>query len=90
MDMITDMHQYFYRKRVALWGDPDQLVSLVEFLADLDMRPVYVVTGTPGKRLRARMETALAGRVPEAKSAKGPAPTCSSCTSGSSRSRSTC
>ncbi len=50
VDMITDMHQYFYDKRVALWGDPDQLVSLVEFLADLDMRPVYVVTGTPGKR----------------------------------------
>ena len=51
MDIITDMHQYFYRKRVALWGDPDQLVSLVEFLADLDMRPVYIVTGTPGKAL---------------------------------------
>ena len=52
MDMITDMHQYFYGKRVALWGDPDQLVSLVEFLADLDMRPVYIVTGTPGKAVR--------------------------------------
>jgi len=26
MDMITDMHQYFYKVRVALWGDPDQLV----------------------------------------------------------------
>ena len=67
MDIITDMHQYFYRKRVALWGDPDQLVSLVEFLADLDMRPVYIVTGTPGKAFEKRIETALAGRVPEAK-----------------------
>ena len=67
MDIITDMHQYFYRKRVALWGDPDQLVSLVEFLADLDMRPVYIVTGTPGKGFEKRIETALAGRVPEAK-----------------------
>jgi nitrogenase molybdenum-iron protein beta chain len=67
MDIITDMHQYFYRKRVALWGDPDQLVSLVEFLADLDMRPVYIVTGTPGKGFERRMETALAGRVPEAR-----------------------
>ena len=52
LDMITDMHQYFYGKRVALWGDPDQLVSLVEFLTDLDMRPVYVVTGTPGQAVR--------------------------------------
>ena len=67
MDIITDMHQYFYRKRVALWGDPDQLVSLVEFLADLDMRPVYIVSGTPGKAFEKRVDAALAGRVPEAK-----------------------
>jgi nitrogenase molybdenum-iron protein beta chain len=71
MDIITDMHQYFYRKRVALWGDPDQLVPLVEFLADLDMRPVYIVTGTPGKAFERRIESALAGRVPEAKVRQG-------------------
>jgi nitrogenase molybdenum-iron protein beta chain len=73
MDMITDMHQYFYGKRVALWGDPDQLVSLAEFLTDLDMRPVYIVTGTPGKQFDKRMEAALAGRVPEAQFRQGAA-----------------
>jgi nitrogenase molybdenum-iron protein beta chain len=73
MDLITDMHQYFYKVRVALWGDPDQLVSLAEFLADLDMRPVYAVTGTPGKQFDKRMETALAGRIPEAKVRQGSA-----------------
>ena len=72
MDMITDMHQYFHGVRVALWGDPDQLVSLAEFLADLDMRPVYLVTGTPGKQFEKRIEAALAGRVPEAKFRQGP------------------
>jgi nitrogenase molybdenum-iron protein beta chain len=71
MDMITDMHQYFHGMRVALWGDPDQLVSLAEFLADLDMRPVYIVTGTPGKQFEKRIEAALAGRVPEAKYRQG-------------------
>ncbi len=71
VDMITDMHQYFYGKRVALWGDPDQLVSLVEFLTDLDMRPTYIVTGTPGKRFEDRIKKALAGRVPEAKIRQG-------------------
>ena len=70
VDMMTDMHQYFYKKRVALWGDPDQLVSLVEFLTDLDMRPVYIVTGTPGKKFEERVATALAGRV-EAKVRQG-------------------
>jgi nitrogenase molybdenum-iron protein beta chain len=73
LDLITDMHQYFYRKRVALWGDPDQLVALTEFLADLDMRPVYIVTGTPGKRFEDRIAAALAGRVPEAKVCQGSA-----------------
>jgi nitrogenase molybdenum-iron protein beta chain len=71
MDMITDMHQYFSGRRVALWGDPDQLVSLTEFLADLDMRPVYIVTGTPGKKFLKRIENALNGRVPEAKIKEG-------------------
>lgn len=72
MDMITDMHQYFYGVRVALWGDPDHLVSLAGFLTDLDMRPVYVVTGTPGKQFEHRLESALAGRVPDAKYRQGP------------------
>ena len=71
VDIITDMQQYFYGRRVALWGDPDQLVSLSEFLVDLDMKPVYVVTGTPGKKFLKRMETALQGQVPEAKCRQG-------------------
>ncbi len=71
MDIITDMHQYFYGKRVAIWGDPDQLVSLTEFLTDLDMRPVYIVTGTPGKKFLSRIEKALQGKVPEAKIKEG-------------------
>ena len=37
VDLISDMHQYFYGKRVALWGDPDQLISMCEFLVSLDI-----------------------------------------------------
>jgi nitrogenase molybdenum-iron protein beta chain len=71
VDLISDMHQYFYRKRVALWGDPDQLVSLTEFLCDLDMLPVYVVTGTPGKDFEDRIATAMRGRVAGAQIRQG-------------------
>ncbi len=71
IDIMTDMGQYLQGKRVALWGDPDQLVALSEFLVDLDMKPVYVVTGTPGKVFERRMERALQGRVPEAKVQQG-------------------
>jgi nitrogenase molybdenum-iron protein beta chain len=67
LDVITDMHQYFYGKRVALWGDPDQLIPLTEFLVDLDMKPVYIVTGTSGKNFESRIKAVLADKVPEAK-----------------------
>ena len=70
VDLITDMQQYFWGKRVALWGDPDQLVSLAEFLIDIDMLPVYVVSGTPGKAFDERMTKMLAG-VPGAKVKNG-------------------
>ncbi|ADU62041.1 MAG: nitrogenase molybdenum-iron protein subunit beta [Pseudodesulfovibrio sp.] len=72
VDLISDMHQYFYGKRVALWGDPDQLISMCEFLVSLDMQPAYVVTGTPGKKFEERIRDICAGRPFEVKvKAKG-------------------
>lgn len=56
LDIITDMQAYFYHKKVALAGDPDQLISLVEFLISIDMMPVHIVTGTPGKDFVKRIE----------------------------------
>jgi len=55
VDYISDMHQYYYGKRVALVGDPDQLIAMTEFLRTLDMKPVYVVTGTPGKKFEKKI-----------------------------------
>ncbi|MBF0210559.1 MAG: nitrogenase molybdenum-iron protein subunit beta [Desulfamplus sp.] len=55
VDVITDMSQYFYQKRVALAGDPDHLIPLVEFLVALDMHPVHIVTGTPGKAFETKI-----------------------------------
>lgn len=66
IDVISDMQQYFYGKRVALFGDPDQLIALSEFLVTLNMRPVYVVTGSQGKRFEERMAEILKD-IPEAK-----------------------
>ncbi|MCA1944303.1 MAG: nitrogenase molybdenum-iron protein subunit beta [Desulfovibrio sp.] len=57
VDMISDYHQYFYRKKVALVGDPDQLIALTDFLVSLDMLPIHIVTGTPaGKRFTSKIE----------------------------------
>ena len=67
IDMIADMHYYLYGKRVALYGDPDWLIPLTEFLLTLDMKPVYILSGTPGKRFESTMERMLSSKVPEAK-----------------------
>ncbi|HWR03387.1 MAG TPA: nitrogenase molybdenum-iron protein subunit beta [Humidesulfovibrio sp.] len=56
VDMISDTHQYYYKKKVALFGDPDQLISMVEFLVSIDMCPVHVVTGTPGNKFEKRIK----------------------------------
>lgn len=56
VDMISDMHQYLYGKKVALVGDPDQLIAMTEFLVSIDMRPVHIVTGTPGKKFEKRIK----------------------------------
>lgn len=55
LDIVTDMHQYFYNKKVALAGDPDQLISLTEFLVSIDMWPIHIVTGTVSKQFEKRI-----------------------------------
>jgi nitrogenase molybdenum-iron protein beta chain len=61
VDAISDWHQYLYGKRVALVGDPDQLLALTRFLMALDMKPVYIVTGSPaGKKFEAALREAVA------------------------------
>ncbi len=56
VDMISDMHQYLYHKKVALVGDPDQLIAMTEFLVSMDMCPVHIITGTPGKGFERRIK----------------------------------
>lgn len=59
VDVVTDMQQYFYGKKVALIGDPDHLVSLAGFLTDLGMQVRHVISGTQGKKLIGRVHEAV-------------------------------
>ncbi|ABK16709.1 nitrogenase molybdenum-iron protein subunit beta [Syntrophobacter fumaroxidans] len=61
LDIVTDMHQYFYGKKLGLVGDPDQLVSLAEFLVSIDMWPIHIVTGTPGRKFESRIREITRG-----------------------------
>jgi nitrogenase molybdenum-iron protein beta chain len=57
------MGQYFYGKRVAVSGDPDHVVALTQFLVELDMKPVYVISGSPGNNFETRIKDILDGVV---------------------------
>lgn len=70
IDLIADNSKWLYGKRVALWGDPDTLVPLTEFLVTLNMKPVYIVSGTPGKLFEEKM-TEILKDIPEAKFMNG-------------------
>lgn len=48
VDLVSDWNQYLYGKKVALFGDPDTLIPLVQFLKDIGMVPRHIVSGTPG------------------------------------------
>ena len=56
LDVISDMQPHLYGKKVAIAGDPDQLIALTEFLVTMGMKPVHIVTGTPGKAFIKRIK----------------------------------
>lgn len=49
VDIMVDTHHHFHGKRVAIFGDPDIVISMTEFVCSLGMIPVISLTGTPGK-----------------------------------------
>jgi len=55
VDMLSDMEQYLWGKKVAIFGDPDQLIALTEFLGTMGMRVRHIVTGTEGNYIRDRL-----------------------------------
>ncbi|MHC1762185.1 MAG: nitrogenase molybdenum-iron protein subunit beta [Negativicutes bacterium] len=55
VDIMTDTHFHFHGKKVAVFGDPDIVAPMVEFLLSLGMKPVHVLTGTPGGALGSGM-----------------------------------
>ncbi len=71
---------HLYGKKVALAGDPDQLIPLVEFLVTIGMKPVHIVTGTPGKAFTKRIKE-ITAKFGDDINVKTPA-ICSCCISG--------
>ncbi len=59
VDILIDIHPYTYNKKVAIFGDPDTVLSLAEFALEMGMIPKYLVTGTPGEAFESAAEELL-------------------------------
>lgn len=62
IDTMIDTHFHYQGKTVAVFGDPDIVIALTEFLITLGMIPKYVITGTNGKKF----ESTINGMLEEA------------------------
>lgn len=60
VDLMLDSQAYFNGKKVAIYGDPDIVISLTEFVLSLGMIPKYVITGTPGDAFTREINAMLA------------------------------
>ncbi|MFA5256694.1 MAG: nitrogenase component 1 [Opitutales bacterium] len=65
IDMMSDMAQYMHNKKVAVFGDPDQVVAMTRFLVELDMIPSIAITGTPGKAFEESIKAICAEKNPD-------------------------
>lgn len=56
LDILTDMEQYLSGKKAAVSGDPDHVIAMTEFLVSIGMKPIHIVTGTPGKAFEKKIK----------------------------------
>jgi len=50
VDAMTDAHQYLHGKKVALHGDPDQLLGMVSFLLEMGAKPWHILCSRSNKK----------------------------------------
>jgi nitrogenase molybdenum-iron protein beta chain len=59
VDLMVDIHNHYAGKKVAIFGDPDIVISMTEFAISLGMKPVHILTGTPGKAFEKEVKAML-------------------------------
>ena len=59
VDTLIDTNFHYQGKTVALFGDPDHVIAMTEFLITMGMVPKYVLTGTPGKAFETEVRSML-------------------------------
>jgi len=60
LDAMADSYAYLHGKRVAVAGDPDLVIGLLEFMLELGMEPVHIVSTNGSEAFRSKVEALLA------------------------------
>ena len=60
VDAVADSTSHLHGKKFALYGDPDQMLGLSEFLMELGAEPVHVLATNGGKEWEERMNALFA------------------------------
>jgi len=60
VDILIDIHPYTYNRKAAVFGDPDTVLGIAEFLLEMGMIPKYLLTGTPGEDFEEEAEELFA------------------------------
>ena len=60
VDMMTDSHAWLHGKKFALYGDPDFVMGMSQFLMELGAEPTHVLAHNGGKKWQKAMEKLLA------------------------------
>lgn len=60
VDMMTDSHTWLHGKKFALWGDPDFVLGMVNFLMELGAEPTHILCHGTNKRWKKAVEDVLA------------------------------
>ncbi|MDR2141930.1 MAG: nitrogenase molybdenum-iron protein subunit beta [Deltaproteobacteria bacterium] len=59
LDLMLDANQYYYQKKVAIFGDPDTVIGLTTMALELGLTPKYLATGTPWEGFVTEVKTIL-------------------------------
>jgi nitrogenase molybdenum-iron protein beta chain len=60
LDAMADSYAYLHGKRVAVAGDPDLVIGLLEFMLELGMEPVHILSTNGSEAFRSKVEALLA------------------------------
>ncbi|MDR2459840.1 MAG: nitrogenase molybdenum-iron protein subunit beta [Deltaproteobacteria bacterium] len=60
IDLMLDANPYFYAKRCSIFGDPDTVLGILSLALELGMKPIHLITGTPGELFERKAKEILA------------------------------